>query len=403
MLHGLMLRMISMLCECLQGAQWRWQQKAMGAVNLTLSLRMFECAGMRWAVTASEVSGSSSKVPMIMCARSSCKKPIATLTSEHARVRARTHTHTDAYEITMTSTCNEWELRLILLSTDFPPFFSPPSFKKHCKSWYFLMKPLVLDQGLRTASRPGAQLRGFKMQSDKAKSRTAGKIRNPFEVVARTVKKSIHRPIAPCRGNMRMAHRIEKMAARMNKIRQKMKPAKATNAGTSVLAAVNEIKNKGSSAKMFAPQASLQPRSHGHFPEQDPNSFVSKIRRHSSLDSMHAEKEPTKKNPLDASAPAAASTPAIPQLAAVGLRVMVKGLSSAVHYNGQYGIVGEIVDKDGEERLVIVLENGRKLSVRRANAHVVKSRPAGKLGLKRASDVKLDYRSTTPAYKVVIP
>ena len=77
-----------------------------------------------------------------------------------------------------------------------------------------------------------------------------------------------------------------------------------------------------------------------------------------------------------ASAPLATSTP-VPQVAAVGSRVMVKGLSSAAHYNGKYGIVGEIVDKDGEERLVVVLEDdGRKLSVRRANAQVVKPRPA---------------------------
>ena len=199
---------------------------------------------------------------------------------------------------------------------------------------------------------------------------------------------------------MRIAHRIEKMAARMNKIRNKMKPAKATSAGTSVSAAVNAIKTRGSSAKMFAPQASLQPRSHGRVPEQDPNSFISKIRRHSSLDSMHAEKEPTRKKPPDASTPATASTSPIPQVVAVGSRVMVKGLSSAVHYNGQYGIVGEIVDKDGEERLVIVLQNGRKLSVRRANAHVVKSRPDGKLGLKLASDFNTP---TAPAYKVVKP
>jgi len=57
-------------------------------------------------------------------------------------------------------------------------------------------------------------------------------------------------------------------------------------------------------------------------------------------------------------------------------RVMVKGLNAAAHYNGKYGIVNEVIEKDGEERLCVVLEtDGRQLSVKRANAQVVKPRP----------------------------
>ena len=75
--------------------------------------------------------------------------------------------------------------------------------------------------------------------------------------------------------------------------------------------------------------------------------------------------------------PPAAAAP--PVEAVVGSRVMVKGLSSAAHYNGKYGLVREIVtsEKDGAERLVCVLEaDGRQLSVKRGNAQVVKPRPA---------------------------
>jgi len=76
---------------------------------------------------------------------------------------------------------------------------------------------------------------------------------------------------------------------------------------------------------------------------------------------------------------AAASAAPGPQeaAAAVGSRVMVQGLSKAAQYNGKFGIVSEIIDKDGEERLCVVLEgSGRQLSVKRANAQVVKARPA---------------------------
>ena len=64
-------------------------------------------------------------------------------------------------------------------------------------------------------------------------------------------------------------------------------------------------------------------------------------------------------------------------MAVVGSRVMVRGLSKAAQYNGQFGIVSEIIDKDGQERLCVVLEgSGRQLSVKRDNAEVVKARPA---------------------------
>ena len=81
--------------------------------------------------------------------------------------------------------------------------------------------------------------------------------------------------------------------------------------------------------------------------------------------------------PKDGAASPAAAAP--PVEAVVGSRVMVKGLSSAAHYNGKYGLVREIVisEKDGAERLVCVLEaDGRQLSVKRGNAQVVKPRPA---------------------------
>ena len=81
--------------------------------------------------------------------------------------------------------------------------------------------------------------------------------------------------------------------------------------------------------------------------------------------------------PKDGAARPAAAAP--PVEAVVGSRVMVKGLSSAAHYNGKYGLVREIVtsEKDGAERLVCVLEgDGRQLSVKRGNAQVVKPRPA---------------------------
>jgi len=87
-----------------------------------------------------------------------------------------------------------------------------------------------------------------------------------------------------------------------------------------------------------------------------------------------SSKSPSRSGPA---APAPAASAPVPQVANVGSRVMVKGLSSAAHYNGKYGIVSEIIEKDGEERLAVVLEgDGRKLSVKRGNALVVKSRPA---------------------------
>ena len=69
--------------------------------------------------------------------------------------------------------------------------------------------------------------------------------------------------------------------------------------------------------------------------------------------------------PADGSAP---ESPAA-KVAVLGSRVMVRGLSKAAQYNGQFGIVSEIIDKDGEERLCVVLEgSGRQLSVKRAVA-----------------------------------
>lgn len=90
-----------------------------------------------------------------------------------------------------------------------------------------------------------------------------------------------------------------------------------------------------------------------------------------------ADSAASRSPPPAAKAPPAPTAPPIPQVAVVGSRVMVKGLNGAAHYNGKYGIVSEIIDKDGEERLVVVLEvDGRKLSVKRSNAQVVKNRPA---------------------------
>jgi hypothetical protein len=74
------------------------------------------------------------------------------------------------------------------------------------------------------------------------------------------------------------------------------------------------------------------------------------------------------------------------QVAVVGSRVMVPKrfgpsdllrFSKAAQCNGQFGIVSEIIDKDGEERLCVVLAgSGRHLSVKRANAEMVKARPS---------------------------
>jgi hypothetical protein len=77
------------------------------------------------------------------------------------------------------------------------------------------------------------------------------------------------------------------------------------------------------------------------------------------------------------SADGSAPEPPAAKVAVVGSRVMVRGLSKAAQYNGQFGIVSEIIDKDGQERLCVVLEgSGRQLSVKRDNAEVVKARPA---------------------------
>jgi hypothetical protein len=50
---------------------------------------------------------------------------------------------------------------------------------------------------------------------------------------------------------------------------------------------------------------------------------------------------------------------------------MVTGLNGAEHYNGKFGMVKEIMEKEGEERLCAVLDgDGRQLSVKRSNAEV---------------------------------
>ena len=100
------------------------------------------------------------------------------------------------------------------------------------------------------------------------------------------------------------------------------------------------------------------------------------------------------------STPPKAAAP--PTSAAVGSRVMVQGLSKAAQYNGKFGIVSEIIDKDGEERLCVVLEgSGRQLSVKRANAQVVTANKAATShhGSTEASSSSASRPSSSPAPK----
>jgi hypothetical protein len=88
--------------------------------------------------------------------------------------------------------------------------------------------------------------------------------------------------------------------------------------------------------------------------------------------SKSGDAKASKSSPIkEPEAAARAAAAPMPQVAAVGSRVMVKGLNGAAHYNGKFGIVKEIMEKEGEERLCVVLDgDGRQLSVKRSNAEV---------------------------------
>ena len=88
--------------------------------------------------------------------------------------------------------------------------------------------------------------------------------------------------------------------------------------------------------------------------------------------SKSGDAKASKSSPIkEPEAAARAAAAPMPQVASVGSRVMVKGLNGAAHYNGKFGIVKEIMEKDGEERLCVVLDgDGRQLSVKRSNAEV---------------------------------
>jgi len=88
--------------------------------------------------------------------------------------------------------------------------------------------------------------------------------------------------------------------------------------------------------------------------------------------SKSGDAKASKSSPIkEPEAAARAAAAPMPQVAAVGSRVMVKGLKGAAHYNGKFGIVKEIMEKEGEERLCVVLDgDGRQLSVKRSNAEV---------------------------------